>query len=125
MLFAEFDLPSTLTNSGIAVICVWCFYKISEKQIEAFQKEMAAERVRADGLLATSMERAEDALSKERHRHEVALTEERSRAEAHFLDERKVWTGVIGNLAKRVSSLDSTVRQHLDHSQANGHSNGQ
>jgi len=122
MLLAEFDLPTTLTNFGIAGLCVWCFSKIMEKQMDVFKEQMAVERVRADDSLASSIEHAEAALSKERQRAALALAEERERANERREDDRKIWTGGVRAITARQAALESTVRQYLDQSKANnGH----
>jgi len=112
MLLAEFDLPTVVANFGGMVAAVYVLYEITRSQLKTFTEQMAIERARAD-----------KAIIDERERADAALIDERSRAEAHLLDERKVWTGAVRQITARLTSLDSTVRQHLDKSQANGHSN--
>lgn len=126
MLLAEFDLLTAISNFGIAGFAVWVLWQSQRSQdetqrlqLKAFREELAIERTRGDAEMVA-----------ERQRHNAEMVAERARAEAHFLDERKIWTGLIGktagvvsSLEKKVSSLDSTVRQHLDLSKANnGHS---
>jgi hypothetical protein len=122
MLFAAFDWTTTLTNSGLGAFALWVLYKILRQQMATFRIELATERERADAAMIA-----------ERSRADAAMIAERQRAADHLLDERKVWTGAVRQITARQSSmtaamasLDSTVKQHLDKSQANnGHSNGQ